>query len=436
MAEKIWLGGAPAVAQVSTITVAGTWAANDTATLTIGNITLTLTVGTDITTTAIATALKEMFNGDTQTGTGDHVFSNTGDNIPQFNEITATSDAAVITFTGDTAGKPFTITPGEVTAGDGAMGAFTEVTAATGPNDWGNADNWDTDSVPASSDDVVIDGRSEHPIKYGLDQNAVTLASLTILNSYTQSIGLAEINADVSGETYPEYRETYLKVSATLLHIQGEGNGSGRIKLDVGSNASTMSISAAGRAVEAGIPAVLIVGTNSSNVARVTRGDVGFAFYDKESAHLATLDVGFETNAAGDATVRCGDGVDITDAAITQSGGTLTLNSTTSGGTIVQSGGALFLRAGAHASVTADGTLHVIGTGTITALSSSGGVLDFRRGSGAVTVSACVVGRGSSIHDPAKRVTWSTGLDLTRCAIKELQELDLGKDLTITPSAI
>lgn len=437
MTELHWRGGADAVAQVSTITITGTWATSDTATLTIGGYTLTLTVGTDVTTAAIATALKEMFNGDAQTGTGDHTFSNTGNEIQPFNEITASVNSSTVTFTHDTEGKPFTLTVGETTAGTGSVGSVSTSTSATGPDFWSEAENWSTGSIPVNSDDVVIDGRGKWDIKYGLDQSSVALTSLTIKNSFTKKIGLNEVNTDNASENYPEYRDTYLQIETGTLTIEGEGTGSGQIKLDLGSGtATTMNISSRGNTANSGIPAVLIVGTNASNVARVTRGDVGFAFYEGDSAHLDTLNVGFEDNQAGNATVRCGDGVDLTNATITQSGGSLTIESTTSSGTITQSGGTLYVMAAAQAEINCSGTLYYSGAGTLTTLNVYGGTVDFRRGAQAVTVTNCTLGRDSTLLDPAKRVTFTTGMDLSLCSLAQLRELDLGQHYTIQRSAI
>jgi hypothetical protein len=434
MTEPIWIGGAEDVAQVATIVVANTWAANDTATVTCNGKSLVLTVGATVTTTAIATAIKEMINGDAITGNATR--SNTGDNIPEFTEFTATVDSSTVTITGDTAGKPFTISVSESTAGDGSLSLTLEATAATGKNHWSNADNWSTGAVPVNSDDVVLDGRATSDILYGLAQSAVTLASFTITNGFTKKLGLPLINTDSTTETYPEYRATYLAIGATLLSIQGEGQGSGRIKINLGSVQTAATISSRGTSLETNIPAVLLQGTHASNVLRVTRGNIGLAFFDGESAHLATFDIGFEENQAGDVTVRCGDGLDIADATITQSGGTLTIETATGSGTITQSGGVLNVLAGAHAAITVNGTLYYNGTGTLTTLSVNGGIADFRRGSGAVTVTNCNIGRSSSLFDPAKRVTWTNGIDLHYCAISELQAFDLGKHFTVQRSAI
>lgn len=435
MSEKVFIGGAIDIAQVTTIAVQDTWATDDTATLTIGNKSLTLTVGTTATTTQIAAELANMVNG-TSLGTG-YSSNAMGDEIPEFMNITASADTGTLTLTADDAGVPFEVSVSESTAGDGTLGTPTDATAATGKHFWNNAANWDGGAIPVNSDDAVLDARAMNDILYGLDQNAVTLASLTISNTFTRKLGLPPINADDSSNTYPEYRDQYLKISVTALSIEGQGSGSGRIKLNLGSAASTMNISARGTGEFDNVPAVLILGTHSTNIARITRGSIGFAFYDNESAHLATLAVGFEDNQAGDATVICGDGVDLADATITQSGGTLTIDSACA--TTVQSGGTLNVKSGNQTTITADGTLNVIGAAsalTITTLNSSGGTIDFRKGTGAVTVSNCAVGKQTTILDPAKRVTWSAGIDLTRCGIQDLQQIDLGKHFTLTPSAI
>ena len=154
MATVRWTGNANAVAQISTITITGTWATSDTVTLTMNGKDITLTLGTDVTTSNVATALQEMLSGTTQTGTGDHTFSVTdAQAIPEFREFTATVATNVVTLTGDTAGKPFTITSSESAASTTADAATATSTAATGPNHFDNADNWSTGSVPVDADD-------------------------------------------------------------------------------------------------------------------------------------------------------------------------------------------------------------------------------------------------------------------------------------------
>ena len=156
MATRNWLGDALAVANVQTLTMTGTWANGDTITLTINGKAIVITVGDDVTTTEVALLVKEVFNGTTLTD-ATASSDNTGNLVPEFNEIAATSAVAVVTLTHDTKGEPFTISQSSVTAGTGAITGPTEVTAATGPNHFDDADNWSGSAVPVSTDDVVLD---------------------------------------------------------------------------------------------------------------------------------------------------------------------------------------------------------------------------------------------------------------------------------------
>lgn len=438
MSELIWKGGALAIKQVATIVVSGTWATSDTATITINGKDLVLTAGAAVTTANIASALSAAINATSATNgvIGTETRNVGGQEIPELREVVATVNSSTVTVTANTAGKPFTISETVDTAGDGDLTLTLEATAATGPNHWDNADNWSGGAVPQSSDDVVIDQTGQYDILYGLAQSAVTLTSLTITNGFTKKIGLPKVNKDSAQYPYPEYRDTYLAVSATTLTIHGEGQGSGRIKIDLGANASTMGIQANGQSAETGVPSVLIQGTTTTNVARVTKGDVGFAFFDGESAHLATLEVGYVTNLAGDSTVRCGDGCDLGDATIKQTGGTLTTETANGTGTVTQTGGTFYAGGGAHASITASGTVFYNSVGTLTTLNVySGATVDFRQATGAVTVTDTNMYRGSSLYDPSKRVTFTNAIDLEGCGLSDVT-LDLGQHLTIQRTAI
>ncbi|MEG7651972.1 hypothetical protein U2441_15655, partial [Listeria monocytogenes] len=92
----------------------------------------------------------------------------------EFDEVTWSSSAAVITATGAEDGLYFTATSSTSGSGSPTLAAST-TTAATGPNYWANANNWLESAVPVTGDDVVVgDGPS---ILADLDQSAVTLAS-------------------------------------------------------------------------------------------------------------------------------------------------------------------------------------------------------------------------------------------------------------------
>jgi hypothetical protein len=449
MSEPVWVGGAKTVPQVDTITVAGTWATSDTVTVTINGQDLTITIGTDTTTDQVATVIKEAINGDTQTGTGDHTASplfadDAGQSISEFTEIVATVSSSVVSVTTtDTVnanypGKPFTMSVTESTAGDGTATEAT-ATTATGPHDANNADNYSTGALPTNSDDLVFDNRAGYSMLYNLSSlSAVALTSLTVTNGFRHTIGLPEVNADVQTTKYQEYRATYFSIQTASLDIQGDGSGSERVKIDVGSaTATTMNIDSAGRKLtgsneEAYLPAVMLKGTNASNILRVTRGDVGFAFFDGESGHLATLHVGPDNNTA----VRLGDGVDITNATITMSGGVLLIDSTTSGGTIAVTDGTCNVMSAAHASITCDGgTVNYKSSGTLTnGYAASGGHFVFSPDKSR-TVTNFELTSGGRVSDPSKTVTWSNGIDLYRRGTGS-SDINIGEHFTLTMSAI
>src|SRR3970040_2704259 len=113
MANKRWLGRAGAVAEVNTITIALTWAAGDTITVTINAEDLLVTIGTLVTTAQVATTLKQAWEGETFTDTTATVRpSGGGPDFTEYSEITATVSGSVVTLAGDTAGGPRDVNSG------------------------------------------------------------------------------------------------------------------------------------------------------------------------------------------------------------------------------------------------------------------------------------------------------------------------------------
>lgn len=414
MATTSWQGDAAAVAQVDTVQVT-LFDAATTYTLTINGKDVSVAGTTDAAGTA--TALAAAWNASIE---------------PEVAEITASSATDTVTLTGDTAGKPFVVTS-SVSGGTGTIGAVTSDTAATGPNHWDNADNWSGDAVPVNADDVVIEQGSD--ILYGLGQSAVTLTSLTVKRSFSGRIGLPEIaNADqATGNRYAEYRATYLAIGATTILIgEGPGTGSGRIKIDTGSVAHTMNLYGTGSPLEVGLPSVLLKGSNAANVLNVTRGSIGVAVLAGETAQLATLRVGYETQVETDAQVRLGGGVTL--AAVETSGGQVEINGATT--TMVVGAGTIDVRAGAHASITLDGgTLVYRGTGTITALIVGPlAVADFAKDLRDRTVTNCEVHRGAALHDPNRTVTFTNGVEVVRSDVSDVT-LRMGKHINLAVTA-
>ena len=415
MSTKKWLGGAPAVAQVTTLTPGGTIEATDLFKVTIGSRTLSVAAG-----------------GTTVAGVCDAIVAAWGSAGPEFDEITCTDSTTHVTLTAKTAGVPFVVTATTTEAnGDAAddqtFSAAT-TTANSGPNDWATASNWTSGTVPVNSDDVVIENTSQ-AIYYGLDQNAVSLTSLTIRASYLGYIGLPIWNAN----GYSEYRERYLKIGATTIDIgDGDGDGAYRLNLDPYTVQTAVRVRKTRTTrYDTAVPPLLLKGTHASNTLTVDRGDVGVAIHGGETATVATLKM---TDAGTSATVWCGSGVTLTT--ITKQGGTLIIGSAAT--TITQYAGTLRTEgSGAITTLTAEsGQVDCRSTGTITTLTlGQGARYDLAQNPGAITVTTAVAYAGSEINDPRAVATWTNPIQLPRAHLGQVR-MNLGTNKKYTVAAI
>lgn len=406
MASPKWIGNARAVSDVWTLTPGGTIEADDLFIVTINGKSVSTAAG-GTTATAVTTAVLAAIN------------ALDDDDYPEFAEYTWSGTTTIIATMTET-GIPGTITVSTTEAGGGAADAqtftATHTTTGTGPNNWDNTANWDTGAVPANTDTPIIED-SGVDILYGIDANTVTLTSLEIKSTFTGKIGLPRRNPN----GYAEYRETYLKISITTLNVgQGDGNGSNRIKINVGSNACTCNVYGMAAPRELGVSSFLFVGTSASNVLKVTQGSVGVAEFSGESANLSGgLYVGFETNQASDAKVRCGSGTTI--ATITQTGGTLEVNSNHT--TVVKTGGTMTIRGTATTTTLTNikGTFIDESTGTMTTLNNFA-TYDRRRVISAKTITNSKVYKGSQTYAPsgttapAYGVVFTTATEFHGCA--------------------
>ena len=316
MATRRWLGNAVQITQVDTITVANTWATNDTVTMTINGKSIVLTIKTDTSTANVATAIKEIWNGDTQSGTGAHIstptFADGGGNIiPEFREVTASVSGSVVTLTADTAGKPFVLTVTETTAGSGTASEAT-ATAATGKHFFNDTDNWSGSTVPVDSDTVVFDN-SDIDCLYAIDQNAVSPEITKIYQSYTGRIGLPEINVDDTAYPYREYRDRFLKLNASGDSVTndidigiGSGRGSQRINMDLHSGTNLVTVHNSGSRELSNIPPVNLKGGGASSQLTIVKGDVGIALIDGDTTTFTTVRMGYRDNRESDAKLYAG----------------------------------------------------------------------------------------------------------------------------------
>ena len=250
----------------------------------------------------------------------------------------------------------------------------------------------------------------------------------------TGRVGLPETNADDSSNTYREYRNDYLAlgvvgdaVTNTIPIGSGEGTGSRRIKLDSGDAQAVLNVLDTGVRSETGVPSFTWKGTHASNVANITKGDVGIAILDGETAVVATLRVGFESNVEGDAAVICGDGVTLTN--VDQAGGVVTIDSATTD--IDLAAGTLTILSAAHTDIDiTGGTCNYQSTGTITTASVSKGILDKSGQIQAATITNVVqMFDGAQLKDPFGSFTFTNGIKINKARLDSVT-IDVGPDRT------
>lgn len=412
MSTVHWIGKADAVARQSTATPGGT-IGTETFTLTVGGQSITYTAESGDTATEVAEGLRDAWNDSTH---------------PYFTAVTATAASGVATLEADAAGVPFVVT-GSATGSATLTVAMS--TAGAGPNDWSTDVNWSGGAKPVSNDTVVIENSSV-PILWGLDQSAVAIAELRIMQSYAGKIGLPEdqftIGATQTDSSKAEYRETYLKISAATVRIgehYGSGNpsGTGRIKLDTGSAQTQVNVAnSAVTSADGNLEPVRWLGSHANNALNVTKGRVGIATtVAGETATVSQLNVGQRGNLASDADVNLGPGVTI--ATINQSGGDVI---TAAGVTTVNQSGGTLTTCSSAAIVMANigGTAYVNATGTITTLRVVGtGSADFSRDPREKSVTNCELHKGASLNldngNPLS-VTFTNDIDFIRCEPRDI----------------
>ena len=418
MATVIWRGDAAAVAQVERYSVSGVGAptVGESITFTCGNKTIVVEVTNSNNASAAA------FYGSCVTAIGTY-----DNDIPEFAEVTATSDSTYLYLTGPVSGKPFTITA--TSSGGGLSVSQSTTTTASSPNDVGLAANWVGGSLPANGDTVIIEN-TDSSLLYNLDDLAsVALASLQIRQSFTGEIGLPAFGAD-----YYEYRTTKWQIASSSVVIgQGSGTGSGRIQLDLRSTQTEVIVWNTGTPDDPDIGAVSIIGSNASNVVRVAKGSVGIATaLASDTATVATLEMAFDTNQDSDSSVTVGSGVTLTTIKVYGGEHEIRADFTN----LTQYGGRTRLMTG----VSPSGAIDILGgqclydsDGTLTqGYVAAGGELIFGKFD-ARTVTNLSIYAGATVRDPFDTVTWSNGIILVRCSIEDVT-LDLGTGITLTPS--
>lgn len=221
--------------------------------------------------------------------------------------------------------------------------------------------NWDTTSAPADGDNVYLQNNAVN-ILTDLTNSGIEPASLNIDMSYTGVIGGTSATVNALGASY-------LELGPLITNIgTGTGTGSGRIKLNFTTDPTTLTMYAGrSRGTDSNLPPARFVGTNAANKHYQYGGSAGWAVEDPdETSVLSEFTV-------GGGTLLLGAGVTWTTG--NQTGGTVTLNSTTpnsgtGGTTYTQQGGTLNVNSGIVRTLVANGK--VIYNGRDTAVSISG----------------------------------------------------------------
>lgn len=324
MATIRWVGGAEKVAQVKSYTFAATWTIGDKITFTTGQKQFTYSI-LSATIDTFGAALAAAYNALSATDYAELV------------EQTAAYNAATdtLTLTAKTAGKPFscTVSTNSTTgtingvAAPNSSSAGTNTVANGGPQSLASARNYSGNTVPVSTDTLIFDWTDDDDdlaVLYDLDAlSAVTLTLRRVYASWEAKIGLPAINEDAT--PYPEYRPRYMVCGVTTDLIgEGEGDGSSRLQFDYGAVQTAANVFQSQEG-EDDRPAVILKGTNASNVLNVTKGDVGVAIYGGDVSTLLTVNISYEDDVQNDASVLLGQGVTL--GTINKVGGNLNVNS-------------------------------------------------------------------------------------------------------------
>jgi len=253
--------------------------------------------------------------------------------------------------------------------------------------DWATAANWSPSGVPVSTDDVIFSNSSQS-VTDGFAQSAVTLNSLTIEASFTGTIGATESD--------------FLAISATTLVIGQKNNGnigtfagSKRLNINLGSNASTITIySSSSTAIDQNRTPIRLKCNHSSSSLTVFSGSVSLA-----DDLTATSSIGSITNNGGFITV--GKGVTLPD--VTTNSGTINIYCSITDDLIVK-GGTVNHYDSTSANTIADiflydGVINHYSSGTITTATIYGGLLDLSKSQKAKTVTTLTVDKGRIVLD-------------------------------------
>lgn len=417
-----WSPNQASIAQVETYTFTVPSGIGNTYTATINGKSVTYTSVSGDTAATVATALLTLL-------------TQSAGIAAELAEITFTNpSSAVVVATASVPGTPFAnITIGGVTGqglvmstGNGLANgiATAHTTPNYSPSDVFDAQNWlrvdlattppnKTRALPVSGDDVVVANTSV-PMLWNLDRlSAVQFNSYTRWQNFTGTIGLPENNPG----GYTEWRATYFKFAgpagsvpagglAMVLGFGTDGSGPSRERYDVGSSPTTLTILAAGGAVDE--YGVRFLGQHTGNTFTVLGGvSLGIAMLPGEKANVASgvCDNGSVAGIGASVTWTAG-------STLTLNGGSGILNSAPATLTMVNGAQATVLTDSlTWATITAQGgcLLVFLAGGTITTLTlSTSCTLDKSQDARALTITNSTMdGDSCQILDPLNSISFT-----------------------------
>ncbi len=390
MSTKYFTGDATAVAKVITCTIADQ-SPGETFTLSVGGVEIaswehTTGEGLD----DIVWELRQAWNQSTHPyATG--VTADVG--VPASGEVILTADVP---------GWDFDVTPA-VDVSSVATFVKSVTTTLVGPNDWNSGDNWwdvaagTRGTAPQTGDDVILRDSNVN-IVWGLDQSAVTLASLTVDESYTGKLGLkfCHMAASADGDTSStdaarEYRQHHLKIGATRVDIgkrtgTGASTGSGRIKIHNTAATETTVHRTGTTCADACLAAVRLRFDNASSNLYVSSAQKGVAIAMDEPGETSNLGgVHVNTSLATD-WVKVGEGVTINhvnmnNAQVLLQAATFATTVNISGGTLTTEGDFVLGTLNAYGGRVVANHINSSSGNEIDTVNLKGGELDMTEGS-------------------------------------------------------
>lgn len=403
MAKNIWLGTAPAVAQVDTFTPGGTIESDDIFILTIsgfdGSTEIVSAAAGGTTPTDVVTALSAAW------ATAKAVSGSLASGMDE-------SGTTTFILTSVTAGVEFKVAPTTTEANGDPADAQTFVRAATtanaGPNAWDSAANWSEGTIPGAvaSEETIVENSSVD-ILYGLDQSgaAQTLTSLTIKQTYTGKVGWNEASGEVGD---------YLQVKVTDLYIgqnfdNANASGSGRIKIDLGTVQCSVIVYDTGNSSDTNKPTFRMICNNASTIIReIRKGSVGLAFLSGETSTIGSVLLSFASSRSNDASISIGEGTTLTT--YDQIGGQGTVKCALT--TCTADAGTLLLTNGAITTLNVDGASVVpVTPDTITTCNVTAGTCDFTQSAVPRTVTTLKIAKGATLEIDTTVVTVTNNIE-------------------------